>query len=69
MPIRDYTCLKCEHKFEAITYNDHDKVSCEKCGCTELETHLSLFGGYTMAGDNSASVRPKQAGSFKKGRK
>lgn len=65
MPIRDFTCSKCEHKFEAIVIREDEKVTCEKCGSDELQQELALFGGYHINGPNGASQRPKQAGSFK----
>lgn len=42
-------------------------VDCPECGGEKSAVIVvSPIGGYSISGNNSASVRPKQAGAFKK---
>lgn len=67
MPIYQFKCLKCENDFdEIVALVDIDKTKCPKCGCPEVDRVIHSIGGYHIKGDNSASVRPKGAGSKKK---
>jgi putative FmdB family regulatory protein len=68
MPIFELECQDCKHKFESLM-KDKDEIEhaeCPKCESMDLQFCFSLFGGYSIKGDNSASVRPKRAGSFKR---
>ncbi len=69
-PLFDLTCAQCAHSFESILKSKEDLAgeSCPKCEGTELQLEMSMFGGYSIKGNNSASQRPKNAGSFKKGK-
>jgi putative FmdB family regulatory protein len=65
MPLYEYLCDSCGHQFEEFL-NSRDKYrECPHCE-SSAEVLPALHGGYRIKGDNSASVRPKQAGSFKK---
>lgn len=66
MPLKDACCLDCGHRWEALLKTKDDAVACPSCSSTQVQYELGLFGGYSIKGNNSASVRPKQAGSFKK---
>jgi putative FmdB family regulatory protein len=68
-PLYDFECVSCHHRFEALLRKPSEiaDVVCTACGNTELQMRFSAIGGYSIKGDNSASVRPRQAGSFKKG--
>jgi len=66
MPIFDYTCTQCANKFEAINPRSKKSTTCPICNGRSVRSGVYAIAGYTMAGDNSASTRPKQAGSFKK---
>jgi len=44
MPIFEYTCLDCSHKFEILTYsNKEETVSCEHCGSARVNKEFSVF--------------------------
>jgi len=66
MKMFDFECTKCDKTFEALV-SDNQAPPCPKCGDSEyIKRAVSLFGGYSIKGDNSASVTPKQAGGFKR---
>lgn len=65
MPLREYRCQDCEKQTENLELKDSDKLlSCPNCGSDNLERMISAYGGYDFS-SGPASVRPKQAGSFK----
>lgn len=63
MPLRDIECTDCGHVFEALIRNqsDLDDEMCCKCESKKLALKLSYPANYTIAGDNSASVRPRKS--------
>jgi putative FmdB family regulatory protein len=67
-PIRDFECVRCHHRWDELIRKPEElsEVKCPTCGSGELQLRLSMPGGYSIKGDNSASVRPAQAGSFKR---
>lgn len=65
-PLRDYLCLDCGHEFEEFLSAGEHPVGCSHCESKRLERLPSAPGGYQIKGSNSASSRPKNAGSFKK---
>jgi len=70
MPILDFECTACQRKFEALVSRedaDRGATDCEWCAELAVRVGVSAPGGYHINGDNSASRRPKGAGSFKKG--
>jgi hypothetical protein len=70
-PIAEYKCInpRCMRHFEEIVKAPiPEKSVCPECHQDAHKT-LSTFGGYAIKGNNSASVRPKRAGSFKRGDK
>ena len=42
MPIFEYVCQKCDHRFEAIV-NASTRVECPSCTSQRLEKQLSVF--------------------------
>ena len=56
MPIYEYSCKKCESKFELFRhFSDIAEVTCPKCGGLDIEKVLSGFscgsgGGYGALG-------------------
>ena len=64
MPIYQYACPKCSEEIELFRPMNAEAPSCQKCG-TELEKQISAHAGYSIKGNNSASQRPRGAGSFK----
>lgn len=62
MPIFEYICKKCWHRFEAIVRNGA-KTECPRCHGTRLEQQLSVFavaGGEKRGGfaDSEPSGSP-----------
>ncbi len=66
MPLYEYLCRECGHQFEAIVYSPDEEVCCPHCERSKVERLVSTYGGYQMRGNNSASTRPKNAGSWRK---
>jgi putative FmdB family regulatory protein len=45
MPIFDFECRECGHKFDLIISNaEKDKAKCTQCGAMNLKQLLSSFG-------------------------
>jgi putative FmdB family regulatory protein len=42
MPIFEYICVKCNHRFETIV-NGNSKPECPSCKSQKLEKQLSVF--------------------------
>jgi putative FmdB family regulatory protein len=42
MPIYEYVCKKCRHRFETIVHGS-SKAACPSCGTSRLEKQLSVF--------------------------
>lgn len=68
MPLFEYLCDSCGHQFEELLKSRRSTYPCPHCEAS-AEILPSGHGGYAIKGDNSASEKPKQAGSFKGGRK
>jgi putative FmdB family regulatory protein len=51
MPIFEYVCGKCNHRFEALVYGAQ-KAECPKCKSQKLQPQLSVFA---VAGKGSSS--------------
>lgn len=45
MPIYEYRCGKCDHRFEQLvrSMNDDSGVACPECGSKRTEKQLSVF--------------------------
>lgn len=69
MPLKEIQCGDCGHVWETILGIGEPPEPCVHCESTRVVTLPSSFGGYKIKGDNSASVRPKGAGSRAKGSK
>ena len=48
MPIFEYLCAECGHKFEAIVLGGQ-KPDCPKCHTAKLEQQLSTFSAHSHA--------------------
>jgi putative FmdB family regulatory protein len=63
MPLREFHCGHCDRDFETLIRNsaDMELVSCPYCSAIDnLQLKFSLPSThYTIAGNNSASTRPK----------
>lgn len=45
MPLFDFECRECGHKFDLIISNaDKDKAKCPQCGAANIKQLLSTFG-------------------------
>ena len=54
MPIFEYICRECRHRFEAIVLGSQ-KATCPKCESKRLDQQLSSFA---VGGDKAASASP-----------
>lgn len=64
--IKDFECLSCENKFEYMVNTKYfEEIMCPECNNLEHK-EVHSFAGYKIAGNNTASVTPKNAGSFKR---
>lgn len=67
MPMYDFKCDKCAAEIASLEKVGTENIACPVCK-SEMHRTPSTFGGYYISGDNSASQRPKTAGS-RKGKK
>jgi putative FmdB family regulatory protein len=59
MPIKEYQCAACGHRFEEILgLNDPDPGACPKCGGKELKRLMSTFRIAGASRKSSDSVDP-----------
>jgi len=50
MPIYEYSCTKCSHRFEKLQKNAAlETVLCPKCGSTEVSKEFSSFSSTESA--------------------
>jgi putative FmdB family regulatory protein len=54
MPVYEYACGRCSHRFERYVRTFNEEVACPRCDAPEVEKQLSTFA---MAG-----TRPSGAG-------
>jgi putative FmdB family regulatory protein len=80
MPIYEYQCNRCGHRFELLpkTNNSDIEISCPKCHAEQPKRLLSMFGssaskdvcgGTPVASDNSTSERPETEQQIEKAHK
>ncbi|NLW55744.1 MAG: zinc ribbon domain-containing protein [Firmicutes bacterium] len=55
MPIYEFTCQQCKHKFEELCKTDTKQLICPKCGSSETTRLFSLFGVGRQAGSSTTS--------------
>jgi putative FmdB family regulatory protein len=61
MPVlKDFECLDCDHKFEAMSASQTEPVICPNCGRGRVIALPVGTKSYKIKGDNSASVTPKK---------
>ena len=58
MPIFEYVCGECNHRFELLVYGSTTQAACPKCRATKLDKQFSAFG----VGSTDAWVLPGQGG-------
>jgi putative FmdB family regulatory protein len=44
MPVYEYLCGKCEHKFELLVRSQRARVSCPRCRSRRVKKLFSVFG-------------------------
>lgn len=67
MPLRDFECTACGHEEkDQYVRRGQESTTCSKCG-QYMVAKTALVGGYKMNSGGS-STRPRNAGSFKKGK-
>jgi len=62
MPLYEYACRKCSHKFEAIVFGSK-KPPCPTCGSRDLEKLISVFAVSTGTGKAAAREPAGACGS------
>jgi len=70
MPIKEYECRGCSHKFEALLMlNEPDPAACPKCGKADLKRILSTFriAGVHKKSSESGGAMPDMAGGMPDG--
>jgi len=52
MPIYEYECIECSHKFELRRgFSDSDsEIKCPRCGAQHVQRAISLFASSARAG-------------------
>ncbi len=53
MPIFEYKCISCDHKFEELVPNADASVNCPKCGSVETSKLISTFAASTGGSSSS----------------
>ena len=57
MPIFEYICRECEHKFELLVQGA-TKAECPSCRSVMLDKQLSVFAAATKAGTSRKTAMP-----------
>jgi putative FmdB family regulatory protein len=57
MPIFEYICKECDHRFETLVYGK-EKASCPKCHTTKLAPQISVFAVSAKGASSSSSPAP-----------
>jgi len=55
MPLFEYICFKCEHKFEELVLKSDDQVVCPKCGSQEVAKQISAFSSSSLTSGSSCT--------------
>ncbi|MEO0107278.1 MAG: zinc ribbon domain-containing protein [candidate division WOR-3 bacterium] len=58
MPIIEFCCKECKHKFEELILKDAEfsSIKCPKCSSKKLERLFSVFGFSSKGSDKSSSI-------------
>ena len=57
MPIYEYACRSCEHRFEELVSRYGTLVACPQCTSGDVSQLLSTFSARTVGGDQPRSAR------------
>ncbi|HXY42165.1 MAG TPA: zinc ribbon domain-containing protein [Vicinamibacteria bacterium] len=65
MPLYEYRCAACGHRFEVLRRVGQDKagLACPECGWAEVEKEYSTFAG-TVAGSSPSGGGCAPSGRF-----
>ena len=61
MPIYEYACRSCSHRFEELVSSSGTVIACPDCTSDQVEKLFSRFSATTVGGDMPA-VRPSGGG-------
>ena len=61
MPIYEYACRSCEHRFEELVSRHGTLVACPQCTSGEVSQLLSTFSARTVGGDPPCCAPPRAA--------
>lgn len=55
MPMYEYGCLECRHRFDQLRRFDQDdtELICPHCNSERIERRLSLFAAHTRSGSRT----------------
>ncbi len=59
MPIYEFICSKCQHRFEALVPRPGAKAPCPECGGKKVKQAISRPGGFNMQG-GGGELAPRQ---------
>jgi len=62
MPIYEYACRSCEHRFEELVSRYGTLVACPQCTSGDVSQLLSTFSARTVGGDQPAPRAPASGG-------
>ena len=57
MPIYEYTCRTCEHRFEELVSGGRTLVACPHCSSEDVDKLFSTFATRSVGGDMPAPAR------------
>ncbi|MCH8029641.1 MAG: zinc ribbon domain-containing protein [Candidatus Dadabacteria bacterium] len=55
MPLFEFSCNRCDHKFESLVLDTDEDVCCPECGTDELNKLFSTFGLKTGSAQSDLS--------------
>ena len=61
MPLHEYRCESCDHRFEALVRGD-ERPRCARCGHERLEKLISAFAVATGGGVRASEAMPSPGG-------
>ena len=56
MPIYEYTCGKCGHRFEALVPRPTAKAPCPECGSRKVTKLMSAPAGFSTGGSSDVAA-------------
>jgi len=62
MPIYEFECEDCGHRFETLVFSSNEKVSCPKCKGTHLKRLISACG-FNVGGGSGTTISKSSCGA------